>query len=121
MTKTINVGMLGSGFMGRTHSNAYGQVAHFFEVPYKLVLKACYGREEDRPALEKFQKMWGYEEIETDWKKLIERKDIDLIDVCAPNFLHKDMVIAAAKAGTRIWWSPPPRRVRWSSAKNRSP
>ena len=100
--KTLNVGMLGCGFMGRTHSNAYCQVAHFFEVPYKLVLKACYGREEDRPALEKFQKMWGYEEIETDWKKLIERKDIDLIDVCAPNFLHKDMVIAAAKAGKMI-------------------
>ncbi len=102
MTKTLNVGMLGCGFMGRTHSNAYGQVAHFFEVPYKPVLKACYGREEDRAALEKFQKMWGYESIETDWKKLIARKDIDVVDVCAPNFLHKDMVIAAAQAGKMI-------------------
>ncbi|MCL2305036.1 MAG: Gfo/Idh/MocA family oxidoreductase [Planctomycetaceae bacterium] len=102
MTKTLNVGMLGCGFMGRTHSNAYGQVAHFFDVPYKPVLKVCYGREEDRNALKKFQKMWGYEEIETDWEKLIKRKDIDIVDICAPNFLHKDMVIAAAKAGKMI-------------------
>ncbi|MGL6196454.1 MAG: Gfo/Idh/MocA family protein [Thermoguttaceae bacterium] len=107
MTKTLNVGMLGCGFMGRTHSNAYCQVNHFFDVPYKPVLKACYGREEDRAALEKFQKMWGYESIETDWKKLIERKDIDIVDVCAPNFLHKEMVIAAAQAGKMICCEKP--------------
>lgn len=107
MTKTLNVGMLGCGFMGRTHSNAYSQVNHFFDVPFKPVLKACYGREEERTALEKFQKTWGYESIETDWKKLIERKDIDIVDVCAPNFLHKDMVIAAAKAGKMICCEKP--------------
>jgi predicted dehydrogenase len=100
--KTLNVGMLGCGFMGRTHSNAYCQVNHFFNTPYQPVLKACYGREEDMPALKKFQEMWGYESIETDWKKLIERKDIDIVDVVAPNFLHKDMVLAAAKAGKII-------------------
>ncbi|MDR1268625.1 MAG: Gfo/Idh/MocA family oxidoreductase [Planctomycetaceae bacterium] len=100
--KTLNVGMLGCGFMGRTHSNAYGQVNHFFNTPYQPVLKACYGREEDMPALKKFQEMWGYESIETDWKKLIERKDIDIVDVVAPNFLHKDMVLAAANAGKII-------------------
>ncbi|MDR1382429.1 MAG: Gfo/Idh/MocA family oxidoreductase [Planctomycetaceae bacterium] len=102
MTKTINVGLLGCGFMGRTHSNAYSQVNHFFELEYKPVLKACYGREQDLEVLKKFQKMWGYESIETDWKKLIARNDIDLIDVVAPNFLHHDMVIAAAEAGKII-------------------
>jgi len=102
MTKTLNVGLLGCGFMGRTHSNAYSQVNHFFELEYKPVLKACYGREEDIEVLKKFQKMWGYESIETDWKKLIARDDIDLIDVVAPNFLHHDMVIAAAEAGKII-------------------
>ena len=99
--------MLGCGFMGRTHSNAYGQVAHFFDVPFKPVLKACYGREEDMESLKKFQKMWGYESIETDWKKLIQRDDIDIVDICAPNFLHKEMVLAAAKAGKMICCEKP--------------
>ena len=102
MSKTINIGLLGCGFMGRTHSNAYSQVNHFFELEHKPVLKACYGREEDLETLKKFQKTWGYESIETDWKKLIARDDIDLIDVVAPNFLHHDMVIAAANAGKMV-------------------
>ncbi len=100
--KTLNVGMLGCGFMGRTHSNAYNQVGHFFEIPFKPVLKACYGREQDIEVLKKFQKAWGYESIETDWRKLIARDDIDIVDVVAPNFLHKDMVLAAAAAGKKI-------------------
>ncbi len=100
--KLLNVGMLGCGFMGRTHSNAYCQVNHFFNTAYQPVLKACYGREEDMDALKKFQEMWGYESIETDWKKLINRSDIDIVDVVAPNFLHKDMVLEAAKAGKMI-------------------
>ncbi|MDR3108537.1 MAG: Gfo/Idh/MocA family oxidoreductase [Planctomycetaceae bacterium] len=100
--KTLNVGMLGCGFMARTHSNAYSQVGHFFDVPFKPVLKCCYGREQDIEVLKKFQQRWGYEEIETDWKKLAARKDIDIIDVVAPNFLHKEMVLAAAAAGKMI-------------------
>jgi predicted dehydrogenase len=100
--KILNVGMLGCGFMGRTHSNAYSQVNHFFNTPYQPVLKACYGREEDMAALKKFQEYWGYESIETDWKKLINRPDIDIVDVVSPNFLHKDMVLEAAKAGKKI-------------------
>lgn len=94
--------MLGCGFMGRTHSNAYSQVNHFFNTAYQPVLKACYGREEDMAALKKFQEYWGYESIETDWKKLINRPDIDIVDIVAPNFLHKDMVLEAAKAGKKI-------------------
>lgn len=100
--KILNVGMLGCGFMGRTHSNAYCQVNHFFNTAYQPVLKACYGREEDMDALKKFQEMWGYESIETDWKKLINRSDIDVVDVVSPNFLHKEMVLEAAKAGKMI-------------------
>ena len=102
MTKPLNVAVLGCGFMGRTHSNAYSQVNHFFDREHKPVLKACYGRQEDLPKLQEFAKRWGYESIETDWRKLIARKDIDVIDCCAPNFMHHDIVIAAAEAGKII-------------------
>ncbi len=100
--KPLNIGMLGCGFMGRAHSNAYRQVGHFFDCEHQPVLKACYGREEDRENLEEFARRWGYESIETDWKKVIERDDIDLVDVCVPNFMHHDCVIAAAAAGKMI-------------------
>jgi len=102
MTKPLNIGVLGCGFMGRAHSNAYGQVNHFFDREHQPVLKACYGREEDREKLEKFARNWNYESIETDWRKVIERDDIDVIDVCVPNFMHHDVVIAAAEAGKII-------------------
>jgi predicted dehydrogenase len=102
MSKQINVGIIGCGFMGRTHSNAYSQVGHFFEREHKPVLKACCARIEEKDKLEKFAKAWGYESMEFDWKKLIERPDIDLIDVCVPNVLHHNLVIAAAKAGKMI-------------------
>jgi len=102
MSKSLNVGLLGCGFMGRAHSNAYLQVNHFFEREHQPVLKACYAREQDRQKLEKFAKAWGYESMETDWRKVIERDDIDLIDVCVPNFMHHDVVLAAAEAGKII-------------------
>ncbi len=102
MSKPLNVGMLGCGFMGRTHSNAYLQVNHFFQREHQPVLKACYGREEDRQKLEQFAGNWGYESIETDWRKVVQRDDIDLVDVCVPNFMHHDVVIAAAEAGKII-------------------
>ncbi|MBN2023975.1 MAG: Gfo/Idh/MocA family oxidoreductase [Pirellulales bacterium] len=102
MSRPLNIAMLGCGFMGRAHSNAYLQVRHFFDGEYQPVLRACYGREEDRAKLEQFAKRWGYQSIETDWRKLVARDDIDLVDVCAPNFLHHDMVLAAAEAGKII-------------------
>ena len=102
MTKPLNIGVIGCGFMGRAHSNAWLQVNHFFQREHQPVLKACYGREEDRDKLEEFQAKWGYGTIETDWRKIVERDDIDLIDVCVPNFMHHDVVLAAAEAGKII-------------------
>ncbi|MBC7350969.1 MAG: Gfo/Idh/MocA family oxidoreductase [Thermogutta sp.] len=99
MAKELRIGMLGCGFMGKAHSNAWLQVPHFFDREHKPVLKAVYARPEDKDKLEAFAKRWGYESIETDWRKLIERDDIDLIDVCVPNNMHHDCVIAAAEAG----------------------
>jgi predicted dehydrogenase len=102
MSKPLNVGMLGCGFMGRAHSNAYLQVNHFFDRQHQPVLKACYGRQEDREKLGQFARRWGYQSVETDWRKVVERDDVDLVDVCVPNFMHHDVVIAAAEAGKMI-------------------
>src|SRR5438552_10551292 len=87
MTKPLHIGMIGYGFMGRAHSNAYRQVSQFFARGHRPVLKACCARKEDK--IKAFAQNWGYESYETDWRKLIERKDIDLIDICSPNNTHK--------------------------------
>ena len=103
--KKLNVGMIGYGFMGRAHSNAYRKVSNFFENEYVPVLKAACGREAEK--VKAFADTWGYESTETDWRKLIERKDIDAVDICVPNNLHKDMAIAAAQAGKMILCEKP--------------
>ena len=103
--KPLNIGMIGYGFMGRAHSNAYRKVNNFFPLAYRPVLKAACGR--DREKAQAFADTWGYESVETDWKKLIERKDIDAIDICAPNNVHREIAIAAAKAGKMILCEKP--------------
>ena len=103
--KTLNVGMIGYGFMGRAHSNAYRKVGSFFDVSRQPVLKAACGRNEEN--VKAFAEKWGYESVETDWKKLIERDDIDAIDICTPNNFHCEIAIAAAKAGKMILCEKP--------------
>ncbi len=103
--KPLNIGLVGYGFMGRTHSNAYKRVGDFFDLPYAPVLKAVCGRTAD--GAKAFAANWGYESIETDWRKLIERKDIDAIDICTPNNTHAEIAIAAAAAGKMILCEKP--------------
>src|SRR3954471_14173187 len=98
--KTLNVGLVGYGFMGRTHSNAFLQAPRFFDVPYRPVLKAAAARNEER--VKAFAANWGYESYSTDWRTLIDRKDIDLIDIASPNDTHHDIAIAAATAGKMV-------------------
>lgn len=105
MTKTLNIGLIGCGFMGRTHSNAYNRVPNFFDLEYKPVLKAACARSADD--VKAFAAKWGYESTETDWRKLIARKDIDAVDICTPNNLHKEMAIACAEAGKMILCEKP--------------
>jgi predicted dehydrogenase len=100
MPKTLNVGLIGCGFMGRTHSNAHRKVGNFFNLEYQPVLKAICDFNADKAGA--FAKQWGFESVETDYKKLLARKDIDLIDICLPNNLHAEVAIAAAKAGKMI-------------------
>ncbi len=105
MTTPLNIGMIGYGFMGRAHSNAYRRVSNFFELKHHPVLKAVCARDPEKA--KGFADTWGYESIETDWRKLLERKDIDAVDICAPNNLHRDIAIAAAAAGKMILCEKP--------------
>ena len=105
MSKPLNIGMIGYGFMGRTHSNAYRKVNQFFDLEHTPVLKACCARKEEK--IRPFQENWGYESFETDWRKLIERDDIDLIDIGSPNNTHKEIALAAAEAGKMVLCEKP--------------
>ncbi|MBN2377622.1 MAG: Gfo/Idh/MocA family oxidoreductase [Sedimentisphaerales bacterium] len=98
--KKLNIAIIGCGFMGRTHSNAYRRVSNFFDLEYKPVLKAICDRNEEKA--KGFANQWDYESVETDWKKMLERDDIDIIDICTPNNLHAEIAIAAAEAGKMI-------------------
>jgi len=105
MKKELRIGMIGYGFMGRTHSNGYRRVNNFFDLEYTPVLKAACARNQEE--LQKFADQWGYESTENDWRKLLERDDIDAIDICVPNNLHKEIAIAAAEAGKMILCEKP--------------
>ncbi|MDA7509720.1 Gfo/Idh/MocA family oxidoreductase [Verrucomicrobia bacterium] len=104
--KPLNIGLVGYGFMGRTHSNGYKRVNDFFgDVQHRPVLKAICGRTEAKA--QEFADQWGYESVETDWKALIARDDIDAIDICTPNDTHAEIAIAAAEAGKMILCEKP--------------
>lgn len=106
MTKqTLNIAMIGSGFIGKVHSNAFRQAGHFFDLPYELGLKVICGR--NRAKLETAATQWGWEEVETDWRAIIDRKDIDVIDIAVPNALHAPIAIAAAGAGKTVLCEKP--------------
>ncbi len=103
--KTLNIGLVGYGFMGRTHSNAFRQAPRFFTLPYKPVLKAVAARNKDR--VKAFADNWGYESYETDWRTLVDRKDIDVIDIASPNDTHREIAVAAAQAGKMVMCEKP--------------
>jgi predicted dehydrogenase len=101
----LRIGMIGYGFMGKAHSNAYAQANHFFSSAYRPVLKAICAR--DPGKAQQFAKTWGYESVEVDWRELLKRSDIDAVDICTPNNLHKEIAIAAAQAGKMILCEKP--------------
>jgi len=103
--KEINVALIGYKFMGKAHSFAYRNVSLFFDLPVKPVMKVICGRTEK--AVSQAREKFGWEEYETDWKKVVERKDIDLIDITTPPNAHKDIAIEAAKNGKIIFCEKP--------------
>ena len=103
--KAINIGLVGYGFMGRTHSNAFLQAPRFFDLPFQPALAAVCARNIDR--VKGFAENWGYASIESDWRALVDRRDIDLIDIASPNDTHAEIAIAAAKAGKMVLCEKP--------------
>jgi len=101
----LNIGLVGYGFMGRTHSNAFLQAPRYFDLPFEPVLKAVAARNTDR--VERFAANWGYESTETDWRRLVERTDIDLVDIASPNDTHAEIAVAAARAGKMVMCEKP--------------
>ncbi|MCA0757810.1 Gfo/Idh/MocA family oxidoreductase [Paenibacillus sp. N4] len=101
----VRVGMVGYKFMGKAHSNAYRALPMFFPDSVKPEMKAICGR--DPVGLEQARSQFGWESSETDWKKLIARDDIDLIDINAPSDAHKAIAIEAAAAGKHLFCEKP--------------
>jgi predicted dehydrogenase len=105
MLRPVHIGLIGYGFMGRAHANAYRKVNNFFDLSHRPVLKAVCGR--DAQKVQAFAERWGFESAETDWRKLVARVDIDLIDICTPNDSHAEMATAAAAHGKMVLCEKP--------------
>ena len=103
--KELNIAVIGYGLMGRIHTSGYKRANDFFDLKYRPVLKVICGRNEENAKA--FAENWGFESVETDWRKVIERADIDAVDICTPNNSHAEIAIAAAKAGKMVLCEKP--------------
>jgi len=103
--KTLGVGMVGYAFMGRAHSQAWRTVGHFFELPFAPRMAAICGR--DRAAVVAAARRLGWAAWETDWKRLVDRDDVELVDVCTPGSSHAEISIAALEAGKHVLCEKP--------------
>ncbi|MDD3468986.1 MAG: Gfo/Idh/MocA family oxidoreductase [Thermoguttaceae bacterium] len=96
----LNVAMIGEGFMGRTHSNAWGQVAKFFKPPQKPVKHTVFGMEAEHPEI--FAENWGWQNFSTNWEQTIENPEINLVDIVTPNFMHTPPALKALEVGKPV-------------------
>jgi predicted dehydrogenase len=104
--RKLNVALIGYDFMGRVHSNAWRQVAHFFkDVPFEPVLKVVVGRTEAKVA--EARDRLGFEQYATHWQDVMARSDIDVVDICTPGDAHADIAVAAAAARKAILCEKP--------------
>lgn len=97
---SINVALIGQGFMGRSHSNAWGQVNKFFKPPLSAVMHTVFGQPEENP--QAFAKNWGWQNASTDWEGLVRSAEIGLVDVVTPNYMHAPVAKAAIEAGKHV-------------------
>jgi len=105
MRKKLNIAMIGYRFMGKAHSNAWRQVGHFFNLPVDPVMKVICGRNEQE--LKKAAEAFGWEEYSVSWERLMERKDIDVVDICTPGDSHRPIAVAAAEAKKIVFCEKP--------------
>ena len=101
----LNIAMIGSGFIARAHSNAFHQVGHFFDIPFTLHTKVVCARVQAK--LQSFANQWGWEETAVEWQSVVNRKDIDVVDIAVPNALHARIALAAAEAGKFVLCEKP--------------
>ncbi len=104
-TRELRVALLGTGFMGKAHSNAYCQAGHFYDLPWRVRRSLICGRSE--AGVRKIAEQWEWEESCTDWRAAIDRRDIDAVDICLPNYLHAPVAIAASEAGKIVLCEKP--------------
>jgi predicted dehydrogenase len=103
--KTVNIAIIGTRFMGKAHSNAWSSAPKFFPLSLMPVMKvAC---DLDPRETTDFANNWGWQAIETDWRKVVKRSDVDVIDICTPSYLHHEIAIAAAQNGKHIFCEKP--------------
>jgi predicted dehydrogenase len=101
----VNVAIIGTKFMGKAHSNAWRSAPKFFSVGLEPVMKVACGRDPQGTA--DFAENWGWESVETDWQKVVERDDVDVVDICTPTYLHQEIAVAAAQNGKHIFCEKP--------------
>lgn len=100
MSNTINVALIGQGFMGRSHSNAWSQVNRFFKPELKPVLHTVFGQEFEKPEI--FAETWGWKNSSTNWEDTINNPEVGLVDIVTPNFMHAPPAKAAIAAGKPV-------------------
>jgi predicted dehydrogenase len=105
MAGTLGIGMVGYAFMGRAHSQAWRNAGAFFDLPYRPAMVALAGRSRD--AVTTAAERLGWESAETDWRALIRRDDIHVIDICTPGDTHAEIAIAALDAGKHVLCEKP--------------
>lgn len=103
--RTLGVGMVGYAFMGAVHSQAWRSAPRFFDLPARLRMSALAGRDETR--LKAAADKYGWEGMETDWRRLIDRDDVDIVDICTPGDTHAEIAIAALAAGKHVLCEKP--------------
>ncbi|GAB3494398.1 Gfo/Idh/MocA family protein [Amycolatopsis cihanbeyliensis] len=102
---SIGVAMVGHAFMGAVHSHAWRSVHRFFDVPLTPRMAVLCGRDERRT--KEAAQRYGWESVETDWRALLEREDIDLVDICTPGYTHAEIATAALDAGKHVLCEKP--------------
>jgi predicted dehydrogenase len=105
MSEVLRVGMVGYAFMGAAHSQGWRNATRFFDLPVGIELTTVAGRNAE--AVEAARQQFGFAGAVTDWRELVERDDIDLIDVCTPGDTHAEIAIAALRAGKHVLCEKP--------------